>query len=167
MRVSLVAAVARNGVIGRDGGLPWRLPGDLRYFKALTLGKPVVMGRKTWESIGRPLPGRRNVVMTRQRDYAAEGAEVVHTPEAALLLLKGEAEIMIIGGEAVYRAFLDRAARIYLTEVDAEVQGDARFPDLDRSEWIEVAPEDSTRDERDEHVYRFIRLDRSEPPTAA
>lgn len=167
MRVSLVAAIARNGVIGRDGELPWRLPGDLRYFKALTLGKPVVMGRKTWESIGRPLPGRRNVVLTRQRDYAADGAEVVHTPDAALLLLNDEPEVMVIGGEAIYRAFLDRATTVYLTEVDAEVEGDARFPDLDRSAWVEISLEGNARDERDEHAYRFIRLDRSEPPTAA
>ncbi len=167
MRVSLVAAVARNGVIGRDGELPWRLPGDLRYFKALTLGKPVVMGRKTWESIGRPLPGRRNVVITRQPGYAADGAEVVSSPEAALSLLEGEAEVMIIGGEAIYRAFLDRATRIYLTEVDADVEGDARFPDLGRSEWVETSREEGVPDERDEHAYRFISLDRSGPPTAA
>ena len=167
MRVSLVAAVARNGVIGRDGELPWRLPGDLRYFKALTLGKPVVMGRKTWESIGRPLPGRRNVVITRQPGYAADGAEVVSSPEAALSLLEGEAEVMIIGGEAIYRAFLDRATRIYLTEVDADVEGDARFPDLGRSEWAETSREAGVPDERDEHAYRFISLDRSGPPTAA
>lgn len=166
MRVSLVAAVARNGVIGRDGELPWRLPADLRYFKALTLGKPVVMGRKTWESLGRPLPGRRNVVITRQRGYAADGADVVSSPEAALSLLDGEAEVMIIGGEAIYRAFLDPAARVYLTEVDADVEGDARFPDLDPSEWVEVSREEHAPDERNEYAYSFIRLDRSEPPTA-
>ena len=167
MRVSLVAAVAQNGIIGRDGGLPWRLPGDLRYFKALTLGKPVVMGRKTWESIGRALPGRRNVVITRQPGYAADGADVVDSPEAALSLLEAEAEVMIIGGEAIYRVFLDRAARIYLTEVDAEVEGDARFPDLDRSEWVEASREEHAPDERHEHAYRFIRLDRSGSPTGA
>ncbi len=167
MRVSLVAAVAQNGVIGRDGELPWRLPGDLRYFKALTLGKPVVMGRKTWESIGRPLPDRRNVVITRSPEYAADGAEVVSSPEAALSLLAGEAEVMVIGGEAVYRAFLDRATRIYLTEVDANVEGDARFPDLDRSEWVEAFREAHAPDERHEHPYSFTRLDRSGSPTAA
>ena len=166
MRVALVAAVARNGVIGRDGELPWRLPADLRYFKALTLGKPVVMGRKTWESIGRPLPERRNIVLTRQPGYTADGAELLPSPQAALSLLRAEAEVMIIGGEAIYRAFLDRAARIYLTEVDADVDGDARFPAFDSHEWIETHREEHAPDERNEYAYSFIRLDRSESPTA-
>ena len=167
MRVSLVAAVAQNGVIGRDGELPWRLPEDLRRFKALTLGKPVVMGRKTWESIGRPLPERRNVVLTRQPGYTADGAQLVPSPQAALSLLRAEAEVMIIGGEAIYRAFLDRAARIYLTEVAAAMVGDARFPAFDRGAWRETGREERAADARHAHAYRFIQLDRCEPPTAA
>ena len=167
MRVSLVAAVAQNGVIGRGGELPWRLPEDLRRFKALTLGKPVVMGRKTWESIGRPLPGRRNVVLTRQPGYTADGAELLPSPQAALSLLRAEAEVMIIGGEAIYRAFLDRAARIYLTEVAAAMAGDARFPAFDRGAWRETGREERAADARHAHAYRFIQLDRCEPPTAA
>ena len=167
MRVSLVAAVAQNGVIGRGGELPWRLPEDLRRFKALTLGKPVVMGRKTWESIGRPLPGRRNVVLTRQPGYTADGAQLLPSPQAALSLLRAEAEVMIIGGEAIYRAFLDRAARIYLTEVAAAMAGDARFPAFDRGAWRETGREERAADARHAHAYRFIQLDRCEPPTAA
>ena len=167
MRVSLVAAVAQNGVIGRDGELPWRLPEDLRRFKALTLGKPVVMGRKTWESIGRPLPERRNVVLTRQPGYTADGAQLLPSPQAALSLLRAEAEVMIIGGEAIYRAFLDRAARIYLTEVAAAMVGDARFPAFDRGAWRETGREERAPDARHAHAYRFIQLDRCEPPPAA
>ncbi|MEM8814960.1 MAG: type 3 dihydrofolate reductase [Pseudomonadota bacterium] len=157
-----MAAVSANGIIGRDGELPWRLPEDLRYFKRLTLGKPVVMGRKTWESIGRPLPGRHNIVITRQPDYVAEGATVAHSPDAALALLTGEPEVMIIGGGAIYRAFLESAERIYLTEVDAEIDGDASFPPLDESLWTEVSREVHAADERHAHAYAFVRLDRSE-----
>jgi len=167
MRVCLVAAVAANGVIGREGALPWHLPEDLKYFKRLTLGKPVIMGRKTWESIGRPLPGRHNVVITRQSGYAADGAIVVDSPDAALRLLESEPEVMVIGGGGIYRAFLERADCLYLTEVDVDVDGDARFPEFDRSEWREVSREAHAADERHAYDYAFIRLDRSSPPTAA
>ena len=158
----MIVAVAANGTIGRDGQLPWHLPEDLKHFKRLTLGKPVVMGRKTWESIGRPLPGRHNVVITRGEGYEAEGASVVGSPEAALELLSGEPEVMIIGGGAVYRAFLDRARTIYLTKVDADVDGDASFPELDPATWQEVSREAHAADERHAYGYSFIRLDRSE-----
>ncbi len=167
MRVCLVAAVAANGVIGRNGALPWHLPEDLKYFKRLTFGKPVVMGRKTWESIGRPLPGRHNVVVTGQSGYTADGATVVQSPDAALSLLESEPEVMVIGGGGIYRAFLERAERLYLTEVDVEIDGDARFPEFDRSEWREVSREAYGADERHAHDYAFIRLDRSAPPTGA
>ena len=166
MRVCLVAAVAVNGVIGRQGALPWHLPRDLQYFKSLTLGKPVIMGRKTWESIGRPLPKRHNVVITGQSDYAADGATVVHSPDAALRLLENEPEVMVIGGGGIYRAFLERAERLYLTEVAVEVDGDARFPEFDRREWREVSRETHAADERHAHDYAFIRLDRFGAPTA-
>lgn len=161
MRITLVAAVAKNGVIGRDGDLPWRLPDDLQAFKRLTLGKPVVMGRKTWESIGRPLPERLNVVMTRSEGFAAPGASVVSSAEAALELLADQAEVMVIGGGAIYRQFLGRADRIYLTEVDAEIDGDVTFPDLDAAEWVEVSREHHPADERHAHAFTLVRLDRN------
>ena len=160
MRITLVAAVAKNGVIGRDGDLPWRLPDDLKAFKRLTLGKPVVMGRKTWESIGRPLPERHNVIMTRSQDFEAPGASVVRSADEALELLADEDEIMIIGGGAIYRQLLDRTDRIYLTEVDAEVAGDVTFPALDPAEWVEVSCEQHAADERHEYAFTLRQLDR-------
>lgn len=135
MIVSLIVAAATNNVIGSDGELPWHLPDDLRNFKRLTTGKPIVMGRKTHESIGRPLPDRRNVVITRDPDYVAAGCDVVTSPEAAMELLHDVAEVMIIGGGQVYGAFLPLADRIYLTRVQAEVDGDVVFPELDENEW--------------------------------
>jgi dihydrofolate reductase len=130
MEVVLVAALADNGVIGADGALPWHLPDDLKRFKALTLGKPIVMGRKTYASIGRPLPKRRNVVLSRST-HVIEGVEAVHGVDEALALLEGEAEIAIIGGEQIYRAFLPYATKLELTHVETSVEGDARFPAID------------------------------------
>lgn len=159
MRISLVAAVAANGVIGRDNGLPWRIPADLRHFKALTLGRPVVMGRHTFVSIGRPLPGRLNIVLTRGEPIegvvtAASPAQAVAAAEAA-----GAGEAMVIGGEQVYRLFMDRADRIYLTEVHADVEGDARFPAFDRTAWTETARDDRPA-EGETPAYSFVTLDR-------
>lgn len=127
-RLSIVAALARNRVIGTDNRLPWHLPDDLRRFKALTLGHPVVMGRKTYASIGRPLPGRTNIVVTRDRDYAAAGCIVVHTLAAALDASTGTDEIFIIGGAEIYALALPRTDRLHLTEIDADFPGDALFP---------------------------------------
>lgn len=138
-RVALIVAVSRNGVIGRDGALPWHLPEELQHFKRLTLGKPIIMGRLTWESLGRPLPGRPNIVISRSPDYEAPGALVVPDLEAALahasLLLGADSEIMIIGGAQIYRAALPLADRIYRTRVDVEVAGDTVFPELDPTAW--------------------------------
>ena len=125
--LSVIVAAARNGVIGRNNALPWHLPEDLRYFKRVTMGKPIVMGRKTWESIGRPLPGRTNIVITRRPDYAAEGARVVGSLEEALslaediALIDGSNELLVIGGAEIYKAALPLASRLYLTEVQADV----------------------------------------------
>jgi dihydrofolate reductase len=141
-RLSLIAALAKNRVIGADNALPWRLPEDLKHFKALTMGHPVIMGRKTFESIGKPLPGRRNIVVTRSGNFRAEGCEVVDSPEAALRASAGLAEeVFVIGGAELYRAFLDQADCMYLTEIDRDVEGDARFPDFIRDEWQEVSRE--------------------------
>jgi len=143
--LSLVLAVSRNGVIGRDGGLPWHISSDLKRFKAITLGKPVIMGRKTWDSLPRkPLPGRTNIVVTRQGGFAAEGASVVAHVEAALALaaMENPAEICVIGGGEIYRQTLPMADRIYLTEVAMDVTGDTHFPALPASEWREVSREE-------------------------
>lgn len=137
--LTLIAAVARNRVIGAGNALPWRLPEDLKRFKALTLGHPVIMGRKTHESIGRPLPGRDNIVVTRDAAYAAPGCKVVRSPEAALAACASADEVFVIGGADLYRALIGRAQRLQLTEIDADVEGDAWFPEFDRGKWRETA----------------------------
>src|SRR5690606_3145196 len=134
--IVIVAAVARNGVIGRDNGLPWRLKADLQHFRALTMGHPIVMGRKTWESLGRPLPGRRNMVVSRDPLFRADGAEVFPTPQAAIAAAADE-HVFVIGGAQLYRATLPLADRLVLTEIRADVPGDAHFPPFDRSIYIE------------------------------
>lgn len=146
MEINLIAAVADNGVIGRDNRLPWHLPGDLRRFKALTMGHVMVMGRRTWESIGRPLPGRTSVVMSRDPEYRAEGAVVVHSLDEAIRVAEngGEEELFVIGGARIYARALPRADRLYLTRVHAEVPGDARFPDIDPARWRRVEAEPGT-----------------------
>ncbi len=144
MRVALVAAVARGGVIGRDGGIPWRLPEDVAFFKELTTGHTVVMGRRTWESIPerlRPLPGRRNVVVTRNAEWAAEGAERAGSVEEALALVEGDERVFVIGGAEVYAAALPHADEVVLTEIDLEVEGDTVFPEWDRDEFEEISRE--------------------------
>lgn len=133
--ISLIVAMSRNNVIGAGGELPWHLPDDLRRFKSLTMGKPVVMGRKTYESIGRALPGRKNIVITRQADFAAEDCDIVASPDAALEAAGVDCEVMIIGGAEIYRQFLDNADRVYRTVIDRHVDGDAFFPNLPASDW--------------------------------
>lgn len=142
--VELVYAVARNGVIGRDNAMPWRLPSDLARFKAATMGNPIIMGRRTFESIGRPLPGRRNIVITRQADYHADGIEVVASPDDALTLAEtteGARAISVIGGAEIYRALLGRADRLVVTHVDAEPEGDTTMPPIDGAIWQRVSLE--------------------------
>lgn len=137
LRVSLVVAMAENNVIGKDGDLPWHIPADLKHFKAVTMGKPIVMGRRTYESIGRPLPGRLNIVVTRDPSRQWDGVEAVQSLSDALdrAAADGADEIMIIGGGDLYRAALPTAQRIYLTRVHEAVEGDTVFPDLDPAEW--------------------------------
>jgi dihydrofolate reductase len=144
LRVALVAAVARGGVIGRDSGIPWRLPEDMRRFRTLTMGHPVVMGRRTWESLPdqfRPLPGRGNVVVTRNSDWSAQGADRAGSIEDALRLLEGEATVFVIGGGEIYAAALPSADELLLTEIDAEIEGDTYFPNWDPDDFEEVARE--------------------------
>jgi dihydrofolate reductase len=138
MKLALVAALSTNGVIGRDNQLPWRLPEDLAHFKRVTLNHPIVMGRKTFESIGRPLPKRRNIVVTRGEGAAPAGVEVARSLEAALDLVRDEDVVMVIGGGEIFRQTIDRAWRLYLTLVDAEIAGDVFFPPYDAAAWREV-----------------------------
>lgn len=158
MRVVLVAALANDGVIGRDGALPWRLPDDLRHFRQRTLGRPVILGRKTWESIGRALPGRLNLVVTRQPAYVAEGAEVVHDVDEALARAArtGADEACVIGGGEIYALTLPRADELVLTHVDADVEGDARFPAFDASQWTVVEEHAHPADARHAHAFRIV-----------
>jgi len=160
MRISLIVALARNRVIGRDNQLPWRLSADLQHFKRLTMGKPIVMGRKTCESIGKPLPGRTNIVVTRNSSFSAEGCRVVHSIDEALVAAGGADEVMIMGGENLYSQLLPRADRLYLTEVQAEVSGDAWFPELDQTQWQELERESHRADENNEFDYDFVVLAR-------
>ena len=159
MIVSLIAAVAANGVIGRDGDLPWRLSDDLRHFKAMTLGKPVIMGRKTWQSIGRPLPGRRNIVVSRDAAFTAQGVEIVASIDAALAAIAGAEEAMVIGGGAIYAQALARADRLYITDVHAEIEGDVHFPPFDRAAWRETARADRPASDGNP-AFSFVTLER-------
>jgi dihydrofolate reductase len=158
--VSLIAALGRNRVIGRDGGIPWRLPGDTRHFTRTTLGKTVVMGRRTFESLAGPLRDRENVVVTRRRDYTAPGAIVVHSLRDALERFADRDEIVIAGGEELYREGLRLADRLYLTFVDAEPEGDARFPELSLDDWREIARSEHPADTRHAHAFSIVTLER-------
>ncbi|MEX2524142.1 MAG: type 3 dihydrofolate reductase [Gammaproteobacteria bacterium] len=158
MFISLIVAMDDNGVIGADGGLPWRLSADLKHFKEVTMGKPIVMGRRTHESIGRPLPGRENIVLTRDQNYKAEGCTVLHSIDDLFIHCRYHEEVMIMGGAELYRQFLDRAHLIYLTEVHARVEGDTYFPDYNPDIWDEVAREDFRADEDNEYDYSFVVL---------
>ena len=160
MKISIVVAMAANRVIGRDNQLPWHLPADLKHFKQTTMGKPILMGRKTWESIGRPLPGRTNIVITRDENYDAPGCVVVHSIEAALQAAAKQDEVMIIGGAEFYRQVLPRTDRIYLTRINEDFEGDTLFPELDSSEWQEAERVDCDADDNNPHSYSFITLDR-------
>ena len=157
MIISLIAAVGKNNVIGIDNRLPWKLSADLKRFRAITSGKPVVMGRKTFESIGKPLPNRTNIIITRDKNYKADGCVVVHSAEEALNAAKGSKEIMIIGGEQIFREFLPKAKLIYLTVIEEEFDGNAYFPEYDKNEWKEVSREEH---EDDGLKYAFVDLER-------
>ena len=158
--------MAENRVIGRNNNLPWYLPNDLKYFKQVTMGKPIVMGRLTFESIGKPLPGRTNIVITRNADWHADGVKVAHSLEEAQEFARLQAEIdavdelMIIGGDQIYQLSAPFVDRIYLTQVHAEVEGDAWFPEIDWQQWREVGREDFSAEGPNPYDYSFIVLDR-------
>ena len=161
MRITLVVAVSENGVIGRDAGLPWHLPADLRHFKRITLGHPILMGRRTHESIGRPLPGRTNLILSRDPDFFSPGCTVVPNWAQALEAAGDSAELMVIGGEAIYRLALPRADRIYLTRIHARVEGDAHFPDLEPADWREIESRRQAADVANAFDLTFTVLDRA------
>ena len=159
MSLSLIVAMANNRVIGNNNRMPWHLPADFAYFKKITTGHAVIMGRKTFESIGRPLPGRRNIVVSRNVSYRADGTEVVASLNAAIDACKHQ-DAFVIGGATLYAEALPRADRIYLTEVDASPDGDTRFPVLNSNEWREVARERRESDEKNPHPMQFVVLER-------
>ncbi|WP_297803484.1 dihydrofolate reductase [uncultured Brevundimonas sp.] len=170
--IALVVARGRNGVIGRDGDLPWRLRSDLQRFKAVTIGKPCIMGRKTWESLPlRPLPGRLNLVLTKDESYhessKAKGCVVVTTMAEALSMAREQAmedgvdEVCIIGGAAIFEAALPKAKRLYITEVEAEPDGDVHFPAFNEADWVETLNEPHQAGEKDDHAFTFRTLDRA------
>ena len=161
MNISYIVAMDQQGVIGVNGQLPWRLSNDLKHFKAVTMGKPIIMGRKTHESIGGPLPGRENIVITRQKDYTAAGCTVFNTIETALEYCSAHEEVMVMGGAGLYEQLFFRATRIYLTWVDATVSGDTYFPEFDKTGWSEVERQDYQADENNEYSYSFSVLERS------
>ena len=177
MRISILVAQSENRVIGRDGDLPWRLSNDLRNFKRLTMGHPLVMGRKTMDSIGRLLPGRPTIILTRDENYTFEGATIANSWEQALQQAESfeekrlddeketteaePAEVFIVGGAEIYGLALPHADRIYLTEVDATVEGDTHFPELDRDRWNVVSEQSFPADAKNDHPHRFLTLDRN------
>lgn len=160
MKISIIVAMDKKGIIGLEGGLPWHLSADLKHFKTITMGKPLIMGRKTHKSIGRPLPGRKNIVLTHSKEFKAEGCTVVHSLEDAFQATGDVDEVMIMGGSGIYDQSLARARRLYLTEVDADVRGDVYFPEFDKGEWIEVEREEHSADDKNDFDYSFVVMER-------
>lgn len=161
-RIAFVVAFDRNRVIGKGGGLPWRLPDDMKRVRALTVGKPLIMGRRTYDSIGRPLPQRTNIVLTRDPAFGPEGVLVARTPQDALRLAGDVPEVIVFGGAEIFRLFLPMADRVYLTQVDAEVEGDTSF-DFAGTQWRVVEREHHDADERHAHAFDFLTLERVRP----
>ena len=160
MRLSIIVAMDDDRLIGKENGLPWRLPADLAYFKQTTLGKTVLMGRNTYQSIGKPLPNRRNVVISHDVDFQAEGCEVLPSIDSALQLLANEVEVMVIGGASLYAQTLAIADRLYITEVEGIFEGDTYFPEFVRSDFEEVYRQSHQADEKNPYNYDFVVLDR-------
>lgn len=158
--ISLIAAVARNGIIGNGNRMPWHLSEDLKHFKAVTSGHPVVMGRKTFASLGKPLPGRTNVVVTRQADYSAEGCRIVRSLDEAFALFPSETEIFVIGGGEIYRQAMPLADRLYITRICHDYEGDTRFPQWEDSQWTVTSCDAYPHGEQFPYPYEFLVLDR-------
>ena len=160
MRLSIVVAMDENRLIGNNNQLPWYLPADLAYFKKLTMGKSILMGRKTYDSIGRPLPNRRNIVITRNVEISIPGCEVISSIESALEITKGEEEVMVIGGASLCKQLLPKTNRLYITKIDGEFEGDVFFPEYDDISWRQVSCESHPKDDSNAYSYHFIVLDR-------
>lgn len=166
MKIAMIAAVAENNAIGINNKMPWYLPGDLRYFKAVTMGKSIIMGRKTFDSLRKPLPGRTNIVITRDTEWHHEGVKVVHSLDEALALaedialINGNDEVMVIGGAQIYQQALDKADRLYLTKVYQSFEGDAFFPEIDESDWLETARKDMQSEDDEPLTFSYLVLDR-------
>ena len=165
MIISIIAGIDKNRLIGQGNRLPWKLPADMKHFRRHTLGKPVLMGRKTFESIGKPLSKRTNIVLTHDRNYRAEGCIVTHSVEEALDTARECEEIMIIGGASIYKLFLQRANRLYLTHIHDCFEGDVYFPSFDRADWQEVKRIDCQPDDKNPHPYSFLFLHRRSEKT--
>ncbi len=165
--LSIIAALSENRVIGRDNQLPWRLPADLAHFKRLTIGKPILMGRRTWESLPGLLPHRTHIVVTRDPDYVAQGALVVHSLEQAIAVAGDVDELMVVGGAQLYTQAVPIASRMYLTLVHERVAGDTYFPEYPACEWREIAREPHAADERNPHAYSFVTLQRRGEPAVS
>ena len=159
-RISLIVAMARNRVIGSNNQMPWHLPADFAYFKRITLGHPIVMGRKTFESIGKILPGRRNIVVSRNRNFQVDGAEVMHSVDEAISGCQGNEEVFVIGGATLYSAALPHADRLYITEVDVTAEGETLFPVVDMRSWLETARQRVEPDAKNAYAMEFVVLER-------
>jgi dihydrofolate reductase len=160
MMISIIAALGRNKVIGKNNKLPWKLPADLKHFKELTLGKPIIMGQKTFESIGKPLPGRTNIILSLDENFKPSGCIVAHSLQEALEATKGAKEVMIAGGASVYKQFLPLADRLYLTLIDADFEGDAYFPEFNWGDWEIIEKIENQPDKENPYKYTFLTLQR-------
>ena len=155
MITSIIVAMDMNRVIGKDNQLPWRLPRELQYVKQTTMGHPIILGRKNYEAIGRPLPGRRNIVMTKDPQFSAEGCEIAHSVEEVYQLCEGEEEIFIFGGEQIYKLFLEKTDKLYVTVIHHEFEGDTFFPEIDYSQWKEISKVQGITDEKNPYTYFY------------
>lgn len=155
MITSIIVAMDMNRVIGKDNQLPWRLPRELQYVKQTTMGHPIILGRKNYEAIGRPLPGRRNIVMTKDPQFSAEGCEIAHSVEEVYQLCEGEEEIFIFGGEQIYKLFLEKTDKLYVTVIHHEFEGDTFFPEIDYNQWKEISKVQGITDEKNPYTYFY------------
>jgi len=161
MQLSIIVAMNKHQVIGKDEALPWHISSDLKNFKRITMGKPILMGRKTHESIGKPLPGRENIILTANQDYLSEGCIVKNTLDEALLYCEEAPEVMVIGGATLYEQIINKAEKLYITEViDTNIDGNIFFPEYDRSQWLEISRDSFKADENNEYAYSFTVLER-------
>tara|TARA_R110002050_G_scaffold269917_2_gene412663 strand:+ start:213585 stop:214076 length:492 start_codon:yes stop_codon:yes gene_type:complete len=160
MKLAIIVATDEQGLIGKENDLPWKLSADLQYFRRVTMGKPLIMGRNTHESIGRALPGRKNIIVTKNKTYQAEDCTVVHSINDALLACENMDEVMVMGGASLYEQLLPTADKLYLTQVHASLAGDTWFPTFEKNEWIEISRENHQADEKNEYAYSFIVYDK-------